>query len=88
MKLRFNPNQKRQLDAVDAVARVFAGQPAGRTLKIAVALERIDAATVKDILAESPDKVITLDRLFQGDDQLKTNTALQMRDVEVEFEVV
>jgi len=88
MKLRFNPNQKRQLDAVDAVARVFAGQPAGRTPKIAVALERIDAATVKDILAESPAKVITLDRLFQGDDQLKTNTALQMRDAEVEFEAV
>jgi len=53
-----------------------------------VALERIDAATVKDILAESPAKVITLDRLFQGDDQLKTNTALQMRDAEVEFEAV
>ncbi|MDD9864453.1 MAG: site-specific DNA-methyltransferase [Gammaproteobacteria bacterium] len=57
-------------------------------VKIAVALTRIDAATVKDILAASPDKVITLDRLFQNNDQLKTNTALQMEDAGVEFDVV
>ena len=56
--------------------------------KIAVALQRIDAATLKDILAAEPDKVITLDRLFQGNDQLKTNTALQMNDAGVGFEVV
>ncbi|MCY4244735.1 MAG: site-specific DNA-methyltransferase [Gammaproteobacteria bacterium] len=56
--------------------------------KIAVALQRIDAATLKDILAAGPDKVITLDRLFQGNDQLKTNTALQMNDAGVGFEVV
>ena len=56
--------------------------------KIAVALTRIDAATVKDILAASPDKVITLDRLFQNNDQLKTNTALQMEDAGVGFDVV
>ena len=56
--------------------------------KIAVALQRIDAATVKDILAASPDKVITLDRLFQGNNQLKTNTALQMGDAGVGCEVV
>jgi len=56
--------------------------------KIAVALERIDAATVAAMLAAGPSKVIALDRLFQGDDPLKTNTALQMRDAGVEFEVV
>ncbi|MDD9852026.1 MAG: hypothetical protein OXU94_09790 [Gammaproteobacteria bacterium] len=88
MKLHFNPNQKHQLDAVDAVVRVFEGQPAGAGAKIAVALERIDAATVKDILMAGPGKVITLDRLFQGNDQLKTNTALQMGDAGVGFEVV
>jgi len=56
--------------------------------KIAVALTRIDAATVAAMLEAKPTKVIALDRLFQGDDQLKTNTALQMRDAEVEFEAV
>jgi len=30
MKLRFNPGQKHQLDAINAVVRVFEGQPAGR----------------------------------------------------------
>jgi adenine-specific DNA-methyltransferase len=33
-------------------------------------------------------KVITLDRLFAGNDELKTNTALQMRDAGAEFRVV
>ena len=40
---------------------------------------------VDAIRAEHPQKVITLDSLFEGNDQLKTNTALQMRDAGVEF---
>ena len=43
---------------------------------------------IKKVIAENPDKVITLDRLFNNDDQLKTNTALQMKDVGTEFKVV
>ena len=31
---------------------------------------------------------ITLGRLFNGNDQLKTNTALQMKDAEIDFRVV
>jgi adenine-specific DNA-methyltransferase len=37
---------------------------------------------------EIAEKVIALDRLFAGNDELKTNTALQMKDAEVEFRVV
>ena len=29
-----------------------------------------------------------LDRLFKGNDQLKTNTSLQMRDAEIEFKTI
>jgi len=32
--------------------------------------------------------VTTLDRLFNDNDQLKTNTALQMKDAGIEFKVV
>jgi len=39
-------------------------------------------------LGWGPDKVITLDRLFQNNDQLKTNTVLQMEDAGLGFEVV
>ena len=35
-----------------------------------------------------PQKVIALDRLFNKDDQLKTNTVLQMQDADIEFKTV
>ncbi|MDD9864390.1 MAG: site-specific DNA-methyltransferase [Gammaproteobacteria bacterium] len=56
--------------------------------KIAVALERIDSQTIDAIMAAKPANAITLDRLFQNNDQLKTNTVLQMEDAGVGFEVV
>ncbi len=40
---------------------------------------------VDAIRAEHPQKVIALDSLFEGNDQLKTNTALQLRDAGAEF---
>lgn len=41
----------------------------------------------KDIKLE-PKNIITLDRLFDNNDQLKTNIVLQMKDAEIEFKVV
>lgn len=32
-------------------------------------------------------KAIALDRLFKNNDQFKTNTALQMNDVEIDFKM-
>ena len=55
---------------------------------IALALESIDEATIKTILADNPHKFITLDHLFQNNDQLKTNTALLMEDSGIEFQTV
>ena len=40
------------------------------------------------VIAVYPNKLIALDTLFDGNDQLKTNTALQMRDTDVEFRTV
>ena len=51
-------------------------------------LESATQETVDAILAEHPQKVIALDNLFEGNDQLKTNTALQMRDAGVEFRTI
>ena len=44
--------------------------------------------TVDAIQAEHSQKVIALDNLFEGNDQLKTNTALQMMDAGVEFRTI
>lgn len=43
---------------------------------------------IQKVLEATPQKVITLDRLFNNNDQLKTNTALQMKEAEIEFKVV
>ena len=48
-------------------------------------LESATQETVDAILAAKPDKVIALDRLFEGNDQLKTNTVLQMKDAGIAF---
>lgn len=51
-------------------------------------LEAADQATIDAILTEKPKKVMALDRLFEGNDQLLTNTALQMKDGGIDFETV
>ncbi|MBU0478064.1 site-specific DNA-methyltransferase [bacterium] len=56
--------------------------------EIALILEKVDKAIIKKVIAEKPNKIITLDRLFKNNDQLKTNTALQMKDAEIGFKVV
>ena len=48
-------------------------------------LESATQETVDAVLAAHPHKVIALDNLVEGNDQLKTNTVLQMRDGGIEF---
>jgi len=54
----------------------------------ALILEKADDEIIKNVIAEKPGKVITLDRLFKNNDQLKTNTALQMKDAGIEFKAI
>jgi len=56
--------------------------------EIIIALSRIDENMVDSILEDKPQVLITLDRLFKNNDQLKTNTLLQMKDAGIEFKVV
>ncbi len=51
-------------------------------------LERVDQGLIDVVLAKHPVNVAALDRLFEGDDALKSNTVLQMRDAGVMFECV
>ena len=51
-------------------------------------LEKVDERIIEAVLSEKPKKVITLDRLFKDNDQLKTNIALQMKDAEIDLRVV
>ena len=56
--------------------------------EIALILEKVDKKIIKTVIDVKPQKVITIDRLFNNNDQLKTNTALQMKDAGIEFKAV
>ena len=50
--------------------------------------EKITKGLADKIISQKPEKCICLDRAFKNDDQLKTNTALQMEAEKVEFKVI
>ena len=56
--------------------------------ELVLLLEEATQEIVDNVIALKPIKVIALDKLFKGNDQLKTNTVLQMKDVGVEFKTL
>lgn len=56
--------------------------------ELIVALEEMSQKLIENIIVAKPKKVITLDSLFAGNDQLKTNTVLQMKDAEIDFKTI
>ncbi|WP_416190545.1 site-specific DNA-methyltransferase [Neisseria sp. CCUG17229] len=58
------------------------------TRKTALFLETFSDDLLLQCLAQSPQKIFVLDRVFNGDDALKTNAALQCEDAGVAFETL
>src|SRR5690606_3228647 len=56
--------------------------------EMALMLEKATQEIIDAVIAEKPTKVIALDKLFKGNDQLKTNTVLQMKDTGIEFKTI
>ena len=56
--------------------------------ELVIALTKMNLEIATEMNSLKPQKVIALDRLFAGNDELKTNVALQMKDAGVEFRVV
>jgi len=56
--------------------------------ELIIALKEMNEVVINNIIETKPKKVITLDNLFAGNDQLKTNTVLQMRDSGIEFKTI
>jgi adenine-specific DNA-methyltransferase len=50
--------------------------------------EKITKGLVDKIISQKPEKFICLDRAFENNDQLKTNSALQMEAEKIEFKVI
>ncbi len=56
--------------------------------ELVLMLEQANQDIVDAILLSKPLKVIALDKLFNGNDQLKTNTVLQFKDAGIEFRTI
>ena len=56
--------------------------------ELVIGLEKMNKEIVDAIISSKPKKVITLDNLFTGNDQLKTNTVLQMKDAGIDFKTI
>lgn len=56
--------------------------------ELIIALGEMNEDVVNNIIETKPKKVIALDNLFTGNDQLKTNTVLQMRDAGIDFKTI
>ena len=56
--------------------------------ELVLLLESVSQTIIEKVIGEKPLKVIALDKLFKDNDQLKTNTVLQMRDAGIEFKTI
>ncbi|KAA3600831.1 MAG: site-specific DNA-methyltransferase [Calditrichaeota bacterium] len=56
--------------------------------ELVLMLEKATQEIIEKVISEQPQKVIALDKLFKGNDQLKTNTVLQMKDSGIEFKTI
>jgi adenine-specific DNA-methyltransferase len=56
--------------------------------ELALILDRVSQELITEVMSEYPKKVVALDKLFKGKDQLKTNTVLQMKDAGIEFKTI
>jgi adenine-specific DNA-methyltransferase len=56
--------------------------------EIILLLEKATQEIIDSVIAEKPIKVVALDKLFKGNDQLKTNAVLQMLDAGIEFKTI
>lgn len=56
--------------------------------ELVLILEKANQEIIDAVIASKPQKVIALDKLFKGNDQLKTNASLQMKDVGIEFKTI
>lgn len=51
-------------------------------------LVEVNQDIINNVIELKPNKAIALDRLFQNNDELKTNTVLQMKDAGIEFKTI
>ncbi|OBW95520.1 site-specific DNA-methyltransferase [Gallibacterium anatis] len=56
--------------------------------RVALILNEVNESIINDVMTRQPQKVVMLDRLFNGDDAFKKNTELQMSDANIALLVI
>ncbi len=56
--------------------------------ELVILLDEVSQNIIDSVIVENPSKVLVLDKLFNGNDQLKTNTKLQMNDADIKFKTI
>lgn len=85
LMLKSGKDLNSKIRLADGYICINSNQPAP---EIIFMLEKTNQTIVDNVIAEKPQKVIALDRLFKNNDQLKTNTLLQMQDAGIEFKTI
>ena len=75
-------------DSIEFIGNVVWLNNTEQTRKTALLLDTVNQAVLDEVRAQSPKKVFVLDKAFAGDDALKTNTALQFKDANIDFETL
>ena len=75
-------------DAFDFSGSIVWLNNAQKTRKTALLLASFNQELLDEILSAKPVKVFALDKIFNGDDALKVNTALQLQDANIDFETL
>lgn len=61
---------------------------AEQTRKTALLLDKVNQDVLDQVLEKSPKKVFALDKVFEGNDSLKTNMAFQLQNANIDFETL
>mgnify|MGYP006267218225 FL=1 len=56
--------------------------------ELVILLDEVSQDIINTVLSKSPNEVLVLDKLFSGNDKLKTNTKLQMDDAGIKFKTI
>jgi len=56
--------------------------------ELVLMLEKATQEIIQKVIDSKPKKAVALDKLFKGNDQLKTNTVLQMKETGIEFKTI
>lgn len=81
LMLKIGKDLNSKIEKQDGFFSVNAGE-------LVLMLEKANQQIIDNIIDLNPQKVIALDKLFTGNDQLKTNTVLQMKDAGIEFKTI